>query len=191
MFTETGYHNALSDSANQPPASEAAAAVYFPRLLLTPSASGPAHVHLRAARREARTGPGRPQQHFGLLRNDFSPKPAFTAMRTPDRGGEAVSRAGDRHMLDWTVSGAGAKRSIRLTLVRRDGSRVLALWRPVSVWDRTRAGRTSPGEVPVTIAVRARGTRPQVWRPSSPRAPVESRSSARRLPVRLAATWSW
>ena len=147
VFTETGYHNALRDRADQPPASEEAAAVYFPRLLLDRlRARGAAHVRLRAAGREARPRRWRDlQQHFGLLRNDFSPKPAFTAIKTLIA---AIRRspgpAKPRPAPDDAYAGAGADDVTRLTLVRRDGSRVVALWRPVSVWDRdSGAARTA------------------------------------------------
>ena len=187
VFTETGYHNALRDSANQPPASEAAAAVYFPRLLLDAFGLGARRTFIYELLDE-KPEPGLTdsQQHFGLLRNDFSPKPAFTAIRNLIAAVRQSPGAGDRHRLDWTLSGAGAKSVIRLTLVRRDGSRVLALWRPVSVWDREAGRPTSPGEVPVTIRFGRQVHDLQVWRPSASGSPVDSRGSARRLPVTLA-----
>jgi hypothetical protein len=187
VFTETGYHNALHDSANQPPASEAAAAVYFPRLLLDAFGLGARRTFIYELLDE-KPDPGLTdsQQHFGLLRNDFSPKPAFTAIRTLIAAVRQSPGPGDRTRLDWTLSGAGAKGVTRLTLVRRDGSRVLALWRPVSVWDREAGHPTSPGELPVTLRFGRPVRDLVVWRPSTSGSPVESRPSARRLAVKLA-----
>ena len=83
VFTETGYHNALRDTTDQPPASEEAAAVYFPRLLVTAFGVGARRTFIYELLDEKPDpGLGDLQQHFGLLRNDLSPKPAFTAIKT-------------------------------------------------------------------------------------------------------------
>ena len=95
VFTETGYHNALHDRADQPPASEEAAAVYFPRLLLAAFGLGARRTFIYELLDE-KPDPGLAdlQQHFGLLRNDFSPKPAFTAIKTLIARRAPVARAG-------------------------------------------------------------------------------------------------
>ena len=82
VFTEAGYHNALSSTTGQPPASEEAAAVYMPRLLATAFGAGVERTFIYELVDE-KPDPGLidAEQHFGLLRNDLSPKPAFTASR--------------------------------------------------------------------------------------------------------------
>jgi hypothetical protein len=186
VFTETGYHNALNDSADQPPASEQAAAVYFPRLLLDAFGLGARRTFIYELLDE-KPDPGLTdlQQHFGLLRNDFSPKPAFAAIRTLIAAVRHSPGPGEDERLRWTLSGDGSEDVTRLTLVRRDGSRVLALWRPVSVWDRE-AGRPAP---PTPLPVTVRFARPvrdvEVWRPSTSGTPVLRRASARTLPLSL------
>ncbi len=108
VFTETGYHNALNDSANQPPASEEAAAVYFPRLLLEAFGLGARRTFIYELLDE-KPDPGLTdlQQHFGLLRNDFSPKPAFAAIRTLIAAVRRSPGPGDDGRLRWTLSGDG------------------------------------------------------------------------------------
>ena len=80
-----------------------------------------------------------PEQHFGLLRVDLSPKPAFEAVRALLR---AVRES----------PGPGERRPVRLTgdveqvlLQRRDGSRALLLWRDTAIWDHeARRPRAAP-----------------------------------------------
>ena len=186
VFTETGYHNALNDSADQPPASEEAAAVYFPRLLLDAFGLGARRTFIYELLDE-KPDPGLAdhQQHFGLLRNDFSPKPAFTAIRTLIAAIRRSPGPGDRERLRWTLSGDGAEDVTRLTLVRRDGSRVLALWRPVSVWDREARRPTPPSALPVTVRFARPARDVEVWRPSASGAPILRRETARTLPLSL------
>ncbi len=142
--TETGYHNALRHSVpgQQPPVSESAAAVYLPRLLAAAFAAGYQRTFIyELIDEKPEPGLADPEQHFGLLRVDLTPKPAFEAVRGLLR---AVR----------TSPGPGERRPVRLTgdverllLERNDGSRVLLLWRDVAVWDqetrRPRAGGTS------------------------------------------------
>ena len=109
VFTETGYHNALRDRSDQPPVSEEAAAVYFPRLLLAAYALGARRTFVYELLDE-KPEPALAdlQQHFGLLRNDFSPKPAFTAIKTLIGAVRARPGSRSRPGSRWTYAGAGA-----------------------------------------------------------------------------------
>ena len=76
----------------------------------------------------------------------------------------------------------------RLMLRRRDGSRVIALWRPVSVWDQSARQPIDPGSVPVELSFEGAAARDvAVWRPSvSAGAGAARARRARRLPLDLA-----
>ena len=130
---------------------------------------------------------GDPVQHWGLLRNDFSPKPAFTALKTLIaivRGSPGPGLAG---RLKWSLETEGDDQVERLVLVRKDGSRVIALWRPVSVWDRDARQPVDPGQVGVEVAFAGREVRDlSVWRPSVSSAPIMRLARARRIPLQLA-----
>ena len=91
-----------------------------------------------------------PVQHFGLLRNDFSPKPAFTALKNLLATVGRDDRAGRLRPLRLSVS-APADGVRRLVLQRADGTHVVALWRQASVWDRKR--RRSVAVAPRTVRV--------------------------------------
>jgi hypothetical protein len=186
VFTETGYHNALSATIGQPPASEQAAAVYMPRLLLTAFGAGVRRTfiyELLDEKPEPRLAD--PEQHFGLLRNDFSPKPAFTAVKTliAVMRSRAPSRPG--RALAWTLAVDGDEAVEHITLVRRDGARVIALWRPVSVWDRDARRAVEPGQAEVELSFSGLGGHVEVWRPSVSTRPVLRGKAVRRLELEL------
>jgi hypothetical protein len=153
--TEAGFHNATRATTGQPGVSEAAAAVYLVRTFLEHFRSGIPRTYAyelldqtpERARRD-------PERHFGLLRHDFSPKPAFTALK---RLLAVVGRdrsAGSLRPVGVTVS--GAPRDLRrLVLRRRDGTYVVALWRQASVWDT--AARRALRDPARRIAVRVAG----------------------------------
>ena len=186
VFTETGYHNALRAGSEHPPASEQAAAVYLPRLLLTAFGAGVRRTFVyELADVTAEPAATDPVQHFGLLRSDLSPKPAFQAIRTLLRAVRNSPGGRSSERPPWRLAGDAAADVERLTLVRGDGSRVLALWRPVSVWDRDarRPEHPKPSSVEVVFGSVARDV--VVWRPSVSPSPVLRRASARRLPLEL------
>ncbi len=187
VFTETGYHNALGATVGQPPASEEAAAVYIPRLLLTAFGAKVSRTFIYELV-DVRPDPtlGDPVQHWGLLRNDFSPKPAFTALKTLIAIVRGSPGPGLDGRLDWSLKTDGDDQVERLVLVRKDGSRVIALWRPVSIWDRDARQPVDPGHVGVEVAFPGREAQDlSVWRPSVSSAPIMRRSRARRIPLRL------
>ena len=133
--TETGYHNATNgpyDGNN--PASEAATALYLPRLYFDSFSRGMVRTYWYEFV-ESQTDSGamnNAEAHFGLVRYDLSEKPAYTALTNliaimQDPGtGFVVSN------LNYSLSGAPVK---SVLFQKRDGSFYLALWQEVSVWN--------------------------------------------------------
>jgi hypothetical protein len=185
-FTEFGYHNALASTTGQPPVSEATAAVYLPRALVAAFGAGARRTFIYELLDE-KPDPALsdPEQHFGLLRNDLSPKPAFTAIKTLIAALRASPGQGAGG-LDWRLTVDGEPDVQRLTLTRRDGSGVIALWRPVSVWDVDQRRAIDPGSVGVELRLRRPARDVAVWRPSVSTTPVLRRAQARRLRLDLA-----
>lgn len=186
VFTETGYHNALRSVSGQPPVSEQAAAVYIPRLLVSDFAAGVRSTFIyELADEKPDPGLTDPEEHFGLVRDDLSPKPAFIAIRTliaalrdsPGAGRPGVEPIHARLSPPDDVS--------QLSMLRPDGSQVLALWRPVSVWDtnRRRAVNPPPETAELTFDRAARDI--VVWRPSVASAPVQRLTGSSRLGLEL------
>jgi hypothetical protein len=156
--TEAGFHNAMrSPATDQAPVSETAGAVYLLRTFLEHFRAGIRRTYAYELVDEKPDPGGRDaEQHFGLLRNDFSRKPAFTALRNLLT---VVGRDGGRPALrPLRIDVAGPDRDVRrLVLQKADGSYVVALWRLASVWDRE---RRSPLHVaPRSLTVRIPGAR--------------------------------
>lgn len=186
VFTEAGYHGALASAGYHTPVSDRAAAVYLPRLLLTAFGAGVRRTFIYELV-DGKPDPGLvdPQQHFGLLRNDLSPKPAFTAVRTligalRSSPGPPVSE------LPSFELGSDPPELEHLTLRRADGSMVIALWRAVSVWDVRERMDLDPGRVPVELSLGGREARDvEVWRPSVSPLPVRRLDRASRVALAL------
>jgi hypothetical protein len=185
-FTETGYHNAYAATTGQPPVSEEAAAVYLPRALIAAFGAGVRRTFIyELVDEKPEPAFSDPEEHFGLLRNDLSPKPAFTAIKTMVTA-LRKSPGAESGPLTWTLDVSDDEDVQRLALVRRDGSRAIALWRPVSVWDVQGKHAADPGSVSMNLLFRRPARDISVWRPSVATEPVLRRSRARRLHLDLA-----
>jgi hypothetical protein len=136
--TEVGFHTALGydpASGAQPPCDERTGAVYTLRTALEHFKAGIARSFFYEAI-DLAPDPGRtePEWNFGLLRNDFSPKPAYTALKNLL---SAVGSGAPAALEPLTLSVDSGPDDLRtLVLQRADGSYVVALWRLASVWDR-------------------------------------------------------
>jgi hypothetical protein len=184
VFTETGYHDALHSTVGQPPVSEQAAAVYLPRLLVSDFAAGVRATFIYELADE-KPDPGQfdPEQHFGLVRYNLSPKAAFLALRTLIGALRTSPGPAGRRSIHAILE---AHNDVsRLYLVRPDGSQVLALWRPVSVWDPNARRALDPGREQTEIKFDAPAKAITVWRPSASTAPVEQVAQSRALRIEL------
>ena len=159
--TETGYHNAIFkplEAQGHNPVPEAVAGIYAPRLVAEYLRLGIARSYFYEL---VDGGEDRKdqEQSFGLMRSDFTPKPAFLALKATMglvRGGTGRGSA-----RTWSVE--GAEGDVRLLpLVRRDGTMLLMLWREAPVWDEIRGAALTVE--PRAVRVSAAGT---VYRPSS------------------------
>ena len=186
VVTETGYHNALAGTTGQPPVSETAAAIYLPRALVASFGAGVRRTFIYELLDE-KPDPGLvdPEQHFGLLRDDLSPKPAFTAVQTLIAALRASPGESSRGRFSWGLQVHGEGEVQRLALVRNDGSRLIALWRPLSVWDQETRQPVEPSPLPVELRFGLGARDVAVWRPSVATQPVLRRRYARRLPLAL------
>jgi hypothetical protein len=187
VFTEAGYHNALAATIDQPPASEQAAAVYIPRILATAFGAGVTRTFIyELVDLTAEPGLTDPVQHWGLLRYDFSPKPAFTAVKTLITAVRTSPGPRTDGFLEWRLSQERDEPVERLVLRRRDGSLAIALWRPVSVWDVDERKPLDPGQLRVELSFPDGDARDvDVWRPSVSAEPVLHRRRAARLGLEL------
>ncbi len=172
QVTETGYHNGIAGTVGHLPTSEAATGVYMPRLFLSNFARGIArsYAYELLDQRED-SAKSDIEAAFGLLRNDFSKKPAALAVERligllSDRG--AAFSPGS---LSYSLEGAPPS-SRQLLLQKRDGSFYLVLWNAVSVWDPAQRTDLDPGAVPVTLRLEEPLASAEVFEPNSGAAAV-------------------
>ena len=128
QFTETGYHNAMNDAAAQPPVSEAVAAVYLPRLLVTAFGAGVKRTFVYELADE------RPEPALsragGALRPPAQrpvPQAGLRGHQDADRrpGTSPRARRAARRRRDWQLEAPGdVDGRAAPGLVRRDGSQV-------------------------------------------------------------------
>jgi hypothetical protein len=137
IVTEVGFHTAVNTAEQgvQPPCDERSAGVYTLRTVLEHFEMGIRRTYLYEAV-DLWPDPERAKAswNFGILRNDLTPKPAYTYLANllaTTRSEEPVERA----PLELSVEDGPV--DLRTLLLRRsDGAYVLALWRHASVWDR-------------------------------------------------------
>lgn len=133
VATEAGYHNAVQTTSDHAGVSERTSAIYLPRLLL-------GHFNLGIKRTfiyelidlRPDTAFTDRDEHFGLLRNDGTKKPAFAAVKNLLGILEDEAKF-DAGQLEYKLSGPKDLNS--LLLQKQDGSFYLALWRGVSSYD--------------------------------------------------------
>lgn len=187
MATETGYHTATAYTGGHRPASEAAEAVYLPRLFLEYYRRGIVRTFSYElldefsdpAKREA-------ESNFGLLRNDLSPKPAYTALKNLIAICSDKSSSFTPGKLDYTV--AGDQSELRqLLLQKSDGSFYIALWRATSVWNNKslQAINAPAGTVELTFPAGISGA--EEFAPTSSPEPVRKLGGGETLKVNVGA----
>lgn len=175
--TETGYHTALnyiSGSEAFLPVTEAAQAVYVPRIFLEQFRRGVARTYSYELLNQF-SDPGLKdrESNFGLLRHDLSKKPAFEALQNliailKDSGSGTAPGS-----LDYSLE--GNQESLRQVLLEKsDGSYYLALWRATSVWDAVKQITLNPGSSPVSIKFNQPVSSVQLYAPNLSGAPQSS-----------------
>lgn len=185
MATESGYNTALNSHEEHPPVSEEAMATYMPRLFLSYFERGIARTFsYELVDEKPNPDLSEQEEHFGLLKNDFSEKPAFTALRNlieiledPGPGFEpgslAYSTGGDTTDLHQVL------------LQKRDGSFYLALWRASSVWNVAGRAPVAAETEPVELELPTRTERVDRFIPNRSASPVDSPPIKPGQPLRL------
>lgn len=171
VATESGYHNATAGDSEHPPASERAAGIYIPRLLLEYFRRGVERTYLYELIDEKPDPRATdPEQHFGLLRTDFSPKPAYVALKNLIAllsDGPGTPSGSLRYRLEGETEGVE-----QLLLRKRDGSFYLALWQSASVFDIERREDLHPPARAVTVTLQQPVEVAERYRPGKSSSPL-------------------
>ncbi|HEY3330515.1 MAG TPA: CARDB domain-containing protein [Capsulimonadaceae bacterium] len=163
VATECGYHNCIAGDAvlagTQPGISETAGGRYFTRHFAEYWNAGFARTYVYEFVDE-KDRPTDPEAHFGLLRLDASPKPAYTAISNMI----ALLSEGkwDAASLQWTRKPSTTAVALRVgidgpatvhhtLLSRADGAFDLLLWNEVSSFDLRSRKDLSPLPASVTL----------------------------------------
>lgn len=152
MVTETGYTNTTGPGRHG--ISELASSIYLPRLLLHNFAAGVRRTFLYAFM-DAGENPGDNEHHYGLVRFDGEPKPAYRCVRALI-GALSDDPAPLRHGPSLRPSFPDAPDGLRRQVFAlRNGGAVAALWQPARVWDADRRADVEPP--PTRVAVNVAG----------------------------------
>jgi hypothetical protein len=186
IVTETGYHNAMNNHGSQPPISEEAGAKYIPRLFFQSFNAGIEKTYLYEFFDEANDPDQTNQEfHFGLVRYDGTPKPAFVAMRNlisilrDGSGGSAASGT-----LSFQVS--GQTDNLAHTLLRkRNGAYYLALWQEVPSYDTKTQQDLSPEAENVTLSFPTNLRGITLYDPIKTAAPIRKWNKTGRIDVQV------
>jgi hypothetical protein len=178
--TETGYHDALAWTGENRPVPEDVAATYMPRLFFEYWRWGIERTYSYELLDEFPNAAGDDaESHFGLLRNDLSPKPAFAALRNTiailaDPGARFAPAALEYTLSEGGVPLAGAESPglHKVLLQKRDGSFYLALWRTTSVWDADGGAPIAAPSAPVELTTDPPPGSVSVYRPNGGAGPV-------------------
>lgn len=167
IFTEGGYHNAANTTATHAYTPESVAGLYAPKQLLEHYLRGTKRFYtyeLVDERPDAEKTDH--EANFGLLRNNWTPKPAYLSLqkllgvvRDP---GAAFTPGSLAYRIDNAPSDLR-----QLLLQKRDGTFVLLLWRDVSSYDRNTG--TALDVAPKTVnVVLSRTSKVTVSQPTAP-----------------------
>ena len=173
IYSEAGFHDAMNSTSGHRATSQAVAGVYAPRLLLEHYLRGTQRVYqYELVDERPESALTDPEQHFGLLKNDLTPKPAFRSLTRLLGLAEDPGPAFTPQPLAMALEGAPLDLR-KVLLQRRDGTHVLAVWRDVESWD-----PVAEKDVPVTpAAVKLRlgqASDVVVHRPSATTSPVSA-----------------
>jgi hypothetical protein len=171
VATETGYHNAINAEQGQPPVDEATVAEYLPRLFLSAFAEGIDRTYwYELVDLYPDEGRMAPDAHFGLLRTDFSRKPAFTALANLMRlVGDTSPRQVPSRALKFSLS----EQVGRLLLQKAEGVYLLALWRDAMLFDPAARHRIDQAPATVRVGLRRPAAEVGVYRPTLSADPIQ------------------
>jgi hypothetical protein len=184
VASEAGFHNAIHSGDGNRPVSERAQADYVPRLFLDFFRSGVSRTYLyELLDEQANPSRSNAQQHYGLLRHNFTEKPAFRALKALLHSlGPADSRGFPLAPLDYGLATGAPGDLERLLLQTGPRTYALVVWRNVSVWntDVLRPRRVEPRTVNVALGSGARAVTVRDLRLSKP-VPASGQSVKLRL----------
>ena len=159
MVTEAGEHNDHQQVSGHLGTTEKIAGRYIPRVYLELARRGVCRTFIYELVDEW-NDPTNVEANFGLLRNDLTEKPAFTAVKNmitllADTSNTHSSFAAGQ--LNYTLSGS-TKNVSQMLFQKADGTFYLALWLGKRAWDWKTRSEVAVADQLVTVNVATRKT---------------------------------
>lgn len=149
MATETGYNNTVKPGGSG--VSERAASIYLPRMLLHNFSEGVARTFLYQLL-DGGDEPGNWEHHFGLVRHDDTPKPAFTAIANLIAAvQDAPERSSAQGPLRIALDADAPSGMHVVQLSHTDGTTTAAIWRAERSWNVEEAADIEIAEVSCSL----------------------------------------
>jgi hypothetical protein len=187
--TETGYQNAVNEvNAGNRPVSEKASGIYTPRMYLDNFRRGIVRTYdYELVDTEADPSLTEQEAHFGLLKNNWAPKPAYTALQRLIELTEDPGPTFAPEPLSFSVPNAPASER-QVLLERRDGTYDLVLWNAVSVWNTQSLTELNPPSPNVNVTFEQPIEKVEVFRPNESASAVSTAANVGSLSLPLAPT---
>lgn len=186
IVTEAGYHTALKNPPGKHvPASERAKAIYLPRLLLEHFRIGIPRTYIYQFMDNNPPDQAYQEAHFGLVSWDVQPKPSYHAVKNLlSLLGAGSEGALNPSRLDYRLT-SGALEVRQLLLQKRAGVFVLAVWRPIAVWDTNTRSDLKPAPQKITLELGSSARKVARYRPTSGATPRQTIQNVTKLTLEL------
>lgn len=189
IATESGYHNAVHKTVarSQPGVSELAAGKYAPRLFLEYFNWGIRRAYdYELINLKPDPTVSSPKFNYGLLRNDGSPKPAFTAIKNLIAllKSDTVSETFPLRSLSYALHGDTT--NVHHTLLQRhDGSLYLILWQEVPSFD-LKANKDIPvPERALQLTLNTQISQAAIYQPNNSTSPIKKYKNPERIELQV------
>jgi hypothetical protein len=183
VVTETGYHNAIDWTGEHPAVSESASARYLSRLWLEYFRLGIRRSYLTELVDLGASSSNR-EYSFGLVRNDGSVKPAYTALQNLIGIHRDPGPAFPPGQLSYGLSGSLANVQ-QLLLQKRNGVFYLSLWQSVSSYDLINQRDIYPAAQGVTVSFPSAMRQVRVFTPLTNRSAMQTLAGVSEVTVEV------
>jgi hypothetical protein len=183
QITETGYYTAVNDmSWGGGGVSEPVQAKLILNIIFVCASLGIARHHIYELVNDG-TGPDTTiEGSFGLFHNNWTPKPAATAIGNLTRILADSSTSFTPGSLDFSVSGLPS--SGRTFLMQKsNGAYDLAIWAEPKVWDQPSKTAVNVGTTQVTVTLAANASSIKVYDPLVGTSPISSAANTNKVTV--------
>jgi hypothetical protein len=184
--TETGYQNAVNEvNAGNRPVSEKAGGIYTPRMYLDNFRRGIVRTYdYELVDTEEDPSLTEQEAHFGLVKNNWAPKPAYTALQRLIKLTADPGPTFSPEPLSFRIPNAPSTER-QVLLERRDGTYDLVLWNAVSVWNTQTLTELNPASPTMNLSFEQPIEKVEVFRPNEAEGAVSTAGQVESMSLQL------